>query len=444
MARTSAHGSGPSPAHAVAQRAVLEELHREERVAVGRDAGVVDAHDVRVPRQAADRLALLGEPALLVLVEVAALEHLQRDGAVERELARAVDDGEAAATDLVEVFVARDVDSCAHRRREHTRRVARSVQDAAGRRRRRRGPCSVSLPASDEQGTTDGRRQQGRQPPPGRARRGRARHEGGDRLRAPRPRQAAALRPPSGSSEPSTTVLVVGEFKQGKSTLVNALLNAPVCPVDDDIATAVPTVVRHGEEPRAWAISSAPARARGRRPVAHRARPPREPIAIEHLPQYVTEAGNPDNIRGPARRRGRHVPRQLLADGLTLVDTPGVGGLESSPRRDHPRRPAVGRGRRCSCPTRPRSTRRPSSTSCATPTSCARNLVCVLTKTDFYPEWRRIAEHRHAATSSGPASRAEVMPVSSTLRTHAVRADDKAAQHRVGLPQARDASCATA
>ena len=36
-------------------------------------------------------------------------------------------------------------------------------------------------------------------------------------------------------------IVVVGEFKQGKSSLVNALLNVDVCPVDDDIATAVPT-----------------------------------------------------------------------------------------------------------------------------------------------------------------------------------------------------------
>ena len=46
-------------------------------------------------------------------------------------------------------------------------------------------------------------------------------------------------------------VLVIGEFKQGKSQLVNALVNASVCPVDDDIATSVPTVVRYGEKPRA-------------------------------------------------------------------------------------------------------------------------------------------------------------------------------------------------
>ncbi|MEK7425696.1 MAG: dynamin family protein, partial [Actinomycetota bacterium] len=37
---------------------------------------------------------------------------------------------------------------------------------------------------------------------------------------------------------PSTVVCVVGEFKQGKSSLINALLGQPVCPVDDDLATS--------------------------------------------------------------------------------------------------------------------------------------------------------------------------------------------------------------
>src|SRR6478609_11071430 len=47
--------------------------------------------------------------------------------------------------------------------------------------------------------------------------------------------------------DPSIRVIVVGEFKQGKSKLINALVNAPVCPVDDDIATSLPTIVRYGE-----------------------------------------------------------------------------------------------------------------------------------------------------------------------------------------------------
>src|SRR5690348_14065407 len=47
---------------------------------------------------------------------------------------------------------------------------------------------------------------------------------------------------------PGIHVVVVGEFKKGKSSLVNALVGAPACPVDDDVATALPTYVRHGEQ----------------------------------------------------------------------------------------------------------------------------------------------------------------------------------------------------
>ena len=47
---------------------------------------------------------------------------------------------------------------------------------------------------------------------------------------------------------PSTVVCVVGEFKQGKSSLVNGLLGREVCPVDDDLATAAITLVRFGEK----------------------------------------------------------------------------------------------------------------------------------------------------------------------------------------------------
>lgn len=52
-------------------------------------------------------------------------------------------------------------------------------------------------------------------------------------------------------------VLVVGEFKQGKSSLVNALVGAAICPVDDDIATAVPTFLREGATARAEVVDLA-------------------------------------------------------------------------------------------------------------------------------------------------------------------------------------------
>src|SRR4051794_7862729 len=47
--------------------------------------------------------------------------------------------------------------------------------------------------------------------------------------------------------DPGIHVVVAGEFKKGKSSLVNALVGVAVCPVDDDTATAVPTYIRFGE-----------------------------------------------------------------------------------------------------------------------------------------------------------------------------------------------------
>src|SRR5215469_10927196 len=52
-------------------------------------------------------------------------------------------------------------------------------------------------------------------------------------------------------AQPSVRVVVVGEFKKGKSAFINALLGTRLCPVDDHVATAVPTVISYGAEPAA-------------------------------------------------------------------------------------------------------------------------------------------------------------------------------------------------
>jgi len=83
-------------------------------------------------------------------------------------------------------------------------------------------------------------------------------------------------------------VAVVGEFKQGKSTLVNALLRTQVCPVDADEATAVPTLVRHGKTPEALAHLEPPA-------------PPRMCACASRLmsARCCTCAGVPNRLRMP-------------------------------------------------------------------------------------------------------------------------------------------------
>jgi hypothetical protein len=80
--------------------------------------------------------------------------------------------------------------------------------------------------------------------------------------------------------DPNCQVLVVGEFKKGKSALINALLNARVCPVDADLATAVPTMIRYG--PRLTAATVAAPDAGGGAGARH----PIQPTALDDV---VTE-----------------------------------------------------------------------------------------------------------------------------------------------------------
>jgi small GTP-binding protein len=105
-------------------------------------------------------------------------------------------------------------------------------------------------------------------------------------------------------------VMVVGEFKRGKSTLVNALLGTEVLPTGVLPLTAVMTEVVHGEEGA----------------TVTRLDGDRFDIALEDLTGYATEAGNPGNERRVERVEVR-VPAELLASGVVLVDTPGIGSI---------------------------------------------------------------------------------------------------------------------
>lgn len=113
---------------------------------------------------------------------------------------------------------------------------------------------------------------------------------------------------------PATVVCVVGEFKQGKSSLVNALLGHEVCPVDDDLATSAITLVRYGDQPGAVVRCK-----RDGKDFA-------DPIPIAELHQWVSESGNPGNQKG-VERVEVSVPSPFLKQGLIIVDTPGMGGL---------------------------------------------------------------------------------------------------------------------
>jgi len=106
-------------------------------------------------------------------------------------------------------------------------------------------------------------------------------------------------------------VLVAGEAKRGKSTLVNALLGRPVLPSGVTPLTAVATTVRYGEDLHAEV----------RFADGHE---DKQPLAA--LGDLVTERGNPHNRRGIAAVTA-FVDAPLLAGGVELVDTPGTGSV---------------------------------------------------------------------------------------------------------------------
>lgn len=216
-------------------------------------------------------------------------------------------------------------------------------------------------------------------------------------------------------------VAVVGEFKRGKSTLINALLQTNICPVDADIVTAVPTVVRYGEQPSAVAHFSStddPA-----------SDPVDEDVDIDRLFELVSEASEP--VR---RRRLQSVeawlPHRLLKTGVCLVDTPGVGGLDSA----HGMATLSALSNACGMifvTDASQELTEPEVSFLRQALERAPAAICVVTKTDLYPEWRRIVElnreHLAAAGIEVP-----LVAVSSFLRLRAWRAQELNAESGFG------------
>jgi GTP-binding protein EngB required for normal cell division len=106
-------------------------------------------------------------------------------------------------------------------------------------------------------------------------------------------------------------LVVLGEFKRGKSTLINALLGRRLLPTGVVPLTSVITTVRHGPRDRL---------------VVRFAEGNADERPLDELAAYATEAGNPGNHRG-VEATIVEVDSDLLASGLQLVDTPGIGSV---------------------------------------------------------------------------------------------------------------------
>jgi GTP-binding protein EngB required for normal cell division len=110
-------------------------------------------------------------------------------------------------------------------------------------------------------------------------------------------------------------VAVMGQFKRGKSTLINALLGRDdLLPTDVAPITTAITTVEHGPTERASVRFED-----GRE----------EEIGVDQVRLFVSEEENPGNRKG-VRVVRIELPAPLLTSGIRLVDTPGVGSVFES------------------------------------------------------------------------------------------------------------------
>ena len=222
---------------------------------------------------------------------------------------------------------------------------------------------------------------------------------------------------------PETLIAVIGEFKKGKSSLINALLGADIAPVDDDLATAVTSLYRHGEQPFATVLSTEDGK------DIQRTVPLEEALAL------VREQENPGNARG-IRAVEFHISNEFLKTGAVLIDTPGFGGLALSGegvsrvllRAVH----AVVMVADASMPlSRPEL-----DIIIKAATACPAILLAV-SKTDLYPSWRNIVADDEATLAAAGLD-LPVLPLSSALMGHALRRQDDALAAESGVPALRD------
>lgn len=110
---------------------------------------------------------------------------------------------------------------------------------------------------------------------------------------------------------------VLGQFKRGKSSLLNALLGAPLLPTAVIPLTSVPTYIRYSEHP--YVHVSLGSNKAGDTISS------KNPAEIQQfLSMYVSEEANPNNslhVEGVEL----YYDAEILKKGVVLIDTPGIG-----------------------------------------------------------------------------------------------------------------------
>jgi replication fork clamp-binding protein CrfC len=221
-------------------------------------------------------------------------------------------------------------------------------------------------------------------------------------------------------TDPQIRVVIAGQLKQGKSQLLNSLLNVPVARVGDDETTVVATMVSYGDQATAKLIVA----------VVDGDEPDSVEIPIADIKQ--------DLRRHPAAG-GRQVLRAavtaqspLLKGGLVFVDTPGVGGH----RQPHlsatlgllPDADAM-----LMISDTSQEFTEPEMTFMRQALEICPVATIVATKTDLYPHWREIVEVNRAHLQRAGLS-TPMIPASSLLRSHAIQLNDKELNEESNFP----------
>ncbi len=230
-------------------------------------------------------------------------------------------------------------------------------------------------------------------------------------------------------ADPMIRVVIAGQLKQGKSQLLNSLLNVPVARVGDDETTVLATVVSYSEQVSAQLIVARPDGA--------------EPQAIPISPADLTK-----DLRRAPEAGGREVLRvevtansPLLKHGLAFIDTPGVGG-HGQPHLSATLGLLPDADAMLMISDASQEFTEPEMTFIRQAHEICPVAAIVATKTDLYPHWREIvaADQAHLQRAGLPLP---VIPASSLLRSHALAARTTRSSTRNPISRPSSSSSAT-
>lgn len=108
-------------------------------------------------------------------------------------------------------------------------------------------------------------------------------------------------------------ILVLGQFKAGKSSFINSLLQNNFLPTGVLPVTAIITRVSYGKNPNA---------------IIYHFDGSRQTVSLDKLPLFISEKSNPENIK-EVSVVDVFIPEMEAFIPIRLVDTPGLGSIFS-------------------------------------------------------------------------------------------------------------------